>query len=126
MRPALLALLLTACTNVHVNRAALVASTAALACDWGQTRSAATQGWRYHYENNPIMGPKPPVGYVDLYFGGIAITNALLWLVIPRRYRVFVPLAIFGIETRQAARNVDLNSNHYADGSMRTISMCGL
>lgn len=126
MRAALLALLLVGCSNVHVNRAALYASTAALACDWGQTRGAAELNWQYATEENPIMGPTPTTGTVDGYFAIIGMVNVLLFAAMPRRYRWIVPTVITGVQTTQIVRNVQMNANNIHAGVTRDIGVCGL
>lgn len=95
-----------ACGNVRVNRATLIASTAALVCDWGQTRGAASGGWRTGIEVNPIMGPTPTVRSVDTYFMGAIMINAGLWLLTPERWRSAVPIAVTGVQVHTIAGNV--------------------
>lgn len=103
----LITLTLSACTNVHVNRAALVASTAALACDWAQTRAAAERGWmRGLYEENPVLGPRPDPGLVDVYFLTSMIVNATAWVVMPPRYRLAF-FAVAAVQVPNLSENAD-------------------
>lgn len=91
------------------NRAALIASTAMLACDWGQTRRAEAEGWGSGpgqlQERNPIMGSSPSATRIDNYFVAAAALNTLLWLVTPQRYRAAAPVAVTMWEARTVAVN---------------------
>lgn len=107
MRLVLAVVFLVGCANVHVNRAALFVSTASLACDWAQTRSAVADGWN---EQNPIMGSHPSAGEINLYFATAAAINAAIWLVTPERYRV-VPSAIV---SASQAKSIALNASYGA------------
>jgi hypothetical protein len=100
----------------HVNRATLVASTAAVACDWGHTRSYAAAGWPGVHESNPIMGREPTTGTVDLYFAYAIAANALVWLAMPEKYRSVVPIAVLGVQANTVARDVRVD----------TLTTCGL
>lgn len=107
MRAALLALLTTGCANAYVNSGALAASTLAVACDWGQTRWAASRGWTGgRWEGNPIMGPRPSASTVDMYFAFTALMNAAIWLVAPERARVVMPSAVVIAEGEQIRENM--------------------
>lgn len=90
---------------IHVDRAALVTSSAALACDWLQTRSAASSGWHEMSEGNPLLGSEPTPQAVDTYFAAVVLTNALLWYVTPARWRSAVPLGVVAVQTKTIARN---------------------
>jgi hypothetical protein len=101
------------CANVHVNRGALIASTAVLACDWVQTRKMANAGWGltdmesgHQREQNPLMGPAPTALTVDGYFAVTAGLNALIWLVVPARFKSLVPVAVMGFEQDTIRHNV--------------------
>jgi hypothetical protein len=93
----------------HVDRAALIASTSALACDWGQTRRSAMNRWEsedfYLREGNPILGPYPSPTYVDGYFALVAAANAMLWVAMPPRWRSIVPAAVLAPQLVTIARN---------------------
>jgi len=127
-----------ACT--HVNRATLIASTAALACDWAQTRSFAERGWalRSAYggdylpklETNPIMGTAPSPMTVDLYFAGIAIANVALYLVVPESYRWLAP-AVLTVSGARAIQNnnekaQDWNALLAKTPGRETLGFCGM
>lgn len=91
----LLVMLMTLSALTHAQewtgeeKAALAASTAFLVMDWGQTRRIATErviedrwngrveGWRWT-EHNPILGPHPSLGRVNMYFGSVIIGNYLV------------------------------------------------
>lgn len=112
MKTALLVLALSGCANVHVNRAALIASTLALACDWGQTNQAATHAemWPGNYETNPVLGGRPSPEAVDAYFVGAIAVNAALWLAMPARYRSAVPIAVTAMQAVQVRNNMPQTS----------------
>ncbi len=109
----MVAMALSACANTYVNRTALIASTVVLACDWGQTRSAANAGWVLTgnnmswalHEKNPLMGAHPSTTAVDGYFLATALTNFILYLSMPRRYRVIVPTMLFATEASMIVLN---------------------
>ena len=99
MKAIVLALVLSVgCANVHVNRATLIASTLALACDWAQTRAASSSGWVGFLESNPIMGDRPSTGMVDMYFAGALIANASAWALMPQRFRSAIPVGVVAIQ----------------------------
>lgn len=93
---------------VHVNRAALIASTAALACDWRQTRGYAEQGWRDGArETNPMLGRTPSTSAVDLYFAGAAAVNIVLWSVLPQRWSITAPTTVLAVQANAVYRNIN-------------------
>lgn len=100
------------------NGVGLGAQTAALACDWQQTRSYAVDGWRGYAETNPVMGRKPAPGVVDAYFLSIWTASALGWHVLPRRYRFIAPLIVVGIQADTIRHNLTVPSGQ--------ASFCGL
>lgn len=59
---------------------------ASLACDYGQTMYAATDGWDKHEEHNVLLGSGPTRAALTAYFaaimvvGGLASTKAPEWL----------------------------------------------
>ena len=95
----IIALLATGCGQLrNVNRASLVASTTSLACDWGQTRAAASAGWQGTEEANPMLGPTPTTTQVDTYFAVTAIVNAAIYVAMPERYRWILPSAVTAVQ----------------------------
>lgn len=113
-----LAVVLAASACAHADRAALVTSTATLACDWGYTHRAASDGWRTGYEANPVLGPTPDPGIVAMYFSAVLVANVVAWHATPAKYRSAVPLAI---TARQSA-------TIYANSQTMTLSdarFCG-
>jgi hypothetical protein len=111
-KPLVLVMLLSllGCANMRVNRAALVASTLALACDAGQTMRAARGGWDGQAEGNPIMGPAPDQAMVAGYFVGAIAVNTLAWLVTPDKYRAVLPAAVVGVQARVIVGNASNNT----------------
>lgn len=96
-----------------VDVTALVASTAALACDWGQTRGVSQGGWMSGgtftgntKEYNPLLGASPSPRTLDLYFATTVVINAALWVALPKRWRSIVPAAVVGAEARTIYRNI--------------------
>jgi hypothetical protein len=69
-----------------------------LACDWGQTRSLASGGWKLHTETNPIMGRDPSARTVDMYFASAAAITALAWWLLPERLRPFLSAGVVGVQ----------------------------
>ena len=129
----LVAAMLAGCAtaNRHLGRAALVASTAALACDWGQTRSQASAGWIRRRANgeewstserNPILGQHPGTGAVDAYFVTSAFLNLMIWAALPERYRWAGPTAVMIIEAPTVVGNLTTTSNMSTSNS----GACGL
>jgi hypothetical protein len=99
---------------------ALAVSTAALACDWGQTHRAATEHWTGgsngtgRHEANPIMGSAPSTRIVNVYFAATAALNVALWYALPKRYRSIVPVALTTVQAIQVSDNIG------------SVSLCGL
>lgn len=102
------------------NVAGLGVSTAALACDWQQTRRFAEVGWwqpvpganpkakaffRWR-ESNPIIGPHPTTTTVDLYFLAALGVSVLAWRLTPARWRLLVPLAVTAIQVKAIGNTV--------------------
>jgi hypothetical protein len=95
---------------VGVTRAALATSTVVLVCDWHETRQLADRRWRVGRrtweEQNPVLGPTPGTAAVDRYFLVVAALNIALWLVLPRRWKLIVPLLLLAWEVRTVLVNV--------------------
>ena len=110
---AVAAVLLVGCGGTalkHVNRIGAGVALASIACDWGQTHSAARAGWEDRYEQNPIMGDRPSPHAVGAYFVSVLAVNALLWYVTPERWHIVQAAAVTGIEAAAIAGNVTLLS----------------
>ena len=97
------AVALGGCANAHVNHATLIASTAMLAVDWGQTREMTGRGWT---EQNPLMGEHPPGHVVDMYFMSMAALNAIVYLVMPDRWKSVLPAGVIGMQAVAIDRNM--------------------
>lgn len=110
-----LALVLEGGACTHVNRVTLIASTAALVCDWGETHRAASRGWRtsagVQYESNPILGPHPSTDDVAMYFATAAAINAAIWVAMPRKLKSLVPLAVIGAQVAPLMNNARTSPN---------------
>ena len=92
--------------GAHFDWAALAVSEASLACDWAQTRSAASQDWKGHAEANPFLGRNPSTTQVDMYFGVSALLNLTLWAALPKGWRSIVPIGITAMETSPIRNNI--------------------
>jgi hypothetical protein len=104
---AALALLLQGGVCVHANRIAVTASVVALGCDWKQTRGWAGRKWPENSkETNPLMGEYPTTGIVDGYFAIAAASTVLLWSVLPRRWRIVVPLFVLAVQAQAVVRTI--------------------
>ena len=118
MRAAIVALAaLSAC--VHVDRAMLVASTASIVCDAGQTLRAAGNFGPLHgqqSENNPVMGSYPSRNRVEAYFVGVTVLNAAIWYALPRGLRSAYAVPVTGVQT------VTIYNNKTREG----LGLCGI
>jgi hypothetical protein len=103
----LVLVLVSGCSFKNLNRATLAASTASLACDWGQTRSAASNHWKGRYEANPIMGMNPSTGTVDVYFASTIAINAAIWYLMPEKLKSLLPVGVIGVQANTIAGNLD-------------------
>lgn len=107
----LVVMLVTGCSNVHVNRATLIASTAALAADWYYTRGAASAGWdcggkiEESGAARMFIGSHPNAPSVDAYFGIAAIANAVIWMAMPKKYRSAVPFGLVAVQYDAVVNN---------------------
>jgi len=105
----LAALACAGCTPTwkHADRTMFVMAAASIACDWGQTRSAADENWSGgRHEANFMMGPAPDVGTVDAYMGMMLATTTLVWLVLPHKVGPFVMGGIVGAEANTIYGNM--------------------
>lgn len=87
----------------------LIASTAALAIDWRQTRSAAMEHWTGRAEVGiaaMTLGGTPSPHGVDCYFATAAAVNVALWAALPPRWRSAIPGIVLGVEARTIAVNL--------------------
>lgn len=91
----------------HANRIALGLAAAALACDWGQTHSAAAGGWRGTYEGNPIMGPSPSAAEVGLYMAGVGAAFVVVWQLLPPRLRPALAGGMLAVEAHTVVGNLE-------------------
>lgn len=104
------------------NGLGLGVQTAALACDWQQTRRASEMGWRVGDkqlgEDNPVLGETPTPMAVDAYFLAAAVAAGLAWYALPRRLRLLAPLAVVALQASSIAHNVG--------GGGVDLGVCGL
>ena len=99
-----------------IDLTALAVSTAALACDWGQTHAAAADHWAMMYEKNPVLGQAPSTSTVNAYFAVAVVANTALWLLLPDRYKSIVPGVVIGVQAKAIGVPV----------MARATSLCGL
>lgn len=111
VRVVVLVLLLGGCGANRLaaaNWTGLSLSSAALACDWEQTRQEAEDHWKFfRFEHNPVLGRTPSAERVNVYFFGAAVINAAIWLALPGAWRSVYGFAVAGIQTKSIAVNVD-------------------
>src|SRR5262245_37800463 len=118
MRTLALLLLLGGCGASGLtiaNGVGLGVSSSALVCDWAGTRSRASGGWkpyqdadgewRQPYESNPLMGDRPDSTVVDAYCLGVLILSSVAWRLVPRRYRIAVPILVTAISVKASINN---------------------
>jgi hypothetical protein len=81
------------------------AFSAGLLMDAGQTRGLARGGWQGFREANPILGPSPSVGRINVYtaVAGLAVLGTAAAL--PARMRPWLLGAALAIEALTVARN---------------------
>ncbi len=102
----------------HIDRASLATSTASLAVDWTQTRSAAREGWSGGRTEGGIpamavMGTTPATHAVDAYFAGCAVANTVLWAVLPPKWRSVVPGFVIGVQAYTIRSNLAVTSGKW-------------
>lgn len=106
---ALVLALLVGCSPTawkRADRTTFALAAASIACDWGQTRSAAAEGWSGgRHEANPMMGINPDVGTVDAYMGMSLATTTLVWLVLPHKVGPFVMGGVLAAEANTIEGN---------------------
>ncbi len=84
-----------------VNATALAVSTGSLLWDAHQTRKAAQEQWRGREEGGGagmVIGSRPSVLAVDLYFAVAIAANTAAWWFIPERWRTVIPGVIIGVQ----------------------------
>lgn len=94
-----------------IDTTVLVASTAALAIDWRQTRNAAVERWsggRWEggYPAQMTLGAHPSTHSVDGYFALAAATNIAFWTILPARWRSVIPGIVIGAEASTIVGNL--------------------
>jgi hypothetical protein len=72
--------------------------------DWAQTRTIAKNPQQYH-ETNPILGKHPSVGFVNNYFGAMALGHALLADKLPPDLAKLFQYGTIGFEAAEVGRN---------------------
>lgn len=100
-----------------INITALVVSNASLACDGAQTLSMAWSGWGIHHEDNPVLGFRPGPVWVATYFTSTIALNTAIWLLLPKRYRSILPVAVLPVQLTEIRWNMQKAS---------TNSLCGV
>lgn len=96
----------------RLNHAGLAVSSASLAIDWCQTRTAASGGWAGGYVEGgmptaSVIGPQPSAGAVDAYFvvGSVALIGAAQ--LVPEKYRPLAYVAISAVEIIAIRNNLE-------------------
>jgi hypothetical protein len=73
-----------------------------------QTADAARHGWRNQRENNPLLGPYPTETRVFVMGAVGALATAGVWLALPPRWRLLVPLIVGIGEAAAIGGNIGL------------------
>lgn len=109
MRVALICLVIggMGCANVPVRRATMGTALLSLACDWGQTRSAAAGHWATTREANMILGEAPGTRSVDLYFLASAAAMVGVVELLPAGVRPFVYGSVAAVQVRTITGNFE-------------------
>jgi hypothetical protein len=102
----------TPATRRRANHATLGLALASIACDWGQTRAAASTGWTNLYEKNPIMGPMPTVRAVDLYMLGATALVVAIGQHLPEWFRASLYGGVFLVESSTIYDNAQTKMPH--------------
>jgi hypothetical protein len=119
-------LLMCGCSVNALNTTALSVSTAALACDWSQTRGFAAAGWDGFVESNPVMGSRPEASTVDLYFAAAAVLQIAAWWALPRKARWALPVAVIAFQAQAIANNAPYVAKSAAHRGSLGGYACGL
>ena len=82
------------------------AFTAGLLMDAGQTRGLARGGWQEFHEANPILGPRPSVGRINVYTAVVGLAVLGTAAVVPARVRPWLLGVAFAVEAFAVARSV--------------------
>ncbi len=110
---ALLVLSLSACSargkyvHHHINNMAYGAAMATTACDWGQTRKAASMDWNNGrwYEDNAILGSQPSETKVDIYMASVLIGLTVSKKVLPEWAQSVLYAGTIAFETKTIVEN---------------------
>lgn len=91
----------------HANNVGYGLMLGSIACDWGQTRHAAAAGWDKagFVENNPMLGPTPSVGRVDLYMTAVLMGAVVVGRVLPDWAQPFVYVPVVSVQTKTIIGN---------------------
>lgn len=81
------------------------AFTTTLLLDAGQTRGLARGGWEGYSEANPLLGPHPSVGRINVYTAVAGLTVLGVAAAVPARARPWVLGAALAVEALTVARN---------------------
>lgn len=83
--------------------------------DWGQTRYIATHEHIYEtklvYETNPILGKRPSIQEVDIYFASTLVGHAVVSYLLPPKYRAGWQMLWIGVELNQVSANYNIGVN---------------
>lgn len=103
-------LIFVGCSQPIIHRSTLIASTAALACDWADTSRMAHDSWRGHEEMNPLLGKKPTEYAVGIYFASAIALNAAIWYLIPGHAKSLIPIGVTAISAHTIIGNQDVGT----------------
>ena len=65
-----------------------------LLCDYGQTRYHLNRNWEIAEEHNPVLGPRPSIGYLTGYFAVVTGLLGAAYYAVPKeiKWMVYVPV----------------------------------
>jgi hypothetical protein len=100
-----LVLVMVACTWNRAVAVTYAAAVATVACDWGQTRQSATDGWRGAAESNPVLGERPSPAAVDAYFFAAEALLTAVLVDLNSKWSAFAFGGLAAVETRTIINN---------------------
>lgn len=81
-----------------------VAATTLLAADWAQTRHISKSD--DYYEKNLILGERPDISAVNIYFAACIIGSWIAADLMPAKWRKHFQMALISMETACVGHNI--------------------
>jgi hypothetical protein len=76
--------------------------------DWAQTRNIIKRENEGYYEHNHLLGRKPSVDRVNIYFAATLLLHAGISRALPKDYRTPWQMFWIGVETNQISENYSI------------------